>query len=517
MQMARGWREPVLTLLSGVAVALVIFRFAQHAEAGGLLADGYVYLLMADALRPDSPAVPDWRFLFGAYPFPPLYPLVLSAIGAGADALSRAILLNAVILAAVCVVATRWYRRLSIPFGPALALGCVWALLPATFLAAIDVQSEPLYTLLALTTLLLLDGQPSSRQWLLAAACCGLAVLARTAGVTLLAAFSLVWLLRGRQFGFVPLLIAWAPLAIWQAIRAHFSLTSSYLRDLPYPRGNALEAATAQISINLRALLHYAPRSFDLQGHAHVAIAVALLAGIAAFTLLKRLRRPECDALYLVGYVSLIMIWPHPDHLRRFLFVVLPILNGYAMLGLADGLRRVRVRWSTRALYALPALIALLAWPSMMVTGREIALANTPLQRALAHSPARYAAESRRAAERNAAAFAPVIEVLSRARRKLPPDACLSTAIPEQAMFYARRRSRDLVRALRSPAQLLESCPYVLMVAFRSFPDNGVPPMFPYRAFRSRLQILDVGESDVGAGRRTVRALLARYHAPSKS
>jgi len=159
-------------------------------------------------------------------------------------------------------------------------------------------------------------------------------------------------------------------------------------------------------------------------------------------------------------------------------------------------------------------VMLLLVGPSLAEIAHELAAASTPPLRTAVRSPARYAAGTTQTALVRQAAFAPVIDVLMRAREKLPVDACITSAIPEQTMFYARRPGRDLARAVRRPEQLLRECPYVLMLAFRSFPDNGVPPMFPYQRLRSNLQILDVAESDLGNGKRVVRALLAHYRAP---
>ena len=508
----RVWIAP---LLLGIVVSAIFARYAWRATFDGLLADGYVYLLMADALREvDATRALDWRFLFGEYPFPPLYPLLLALVGAGADTPAPAIALNAGLLGAAFAVLVRWYANLGIPTGPAFALCVAMALLPITFLTALDVQSEPLYLLLSLITLTALVKREVPHAWLVAGVCCGLAILTRTVGIALLAAFTWVWF-TDRPRRVLPLLCAWLPYGGWSIFRWLNGLEASYLRHLSLAPSELLNSTLEIVPRNLRALSFSLPRSFDLQGAPHVGIVLVLLGLCASVVFLQRLRKGECDAVYLVCYLGLVMAWPHPDHLRRFMFVVLPMVGGYAMYALWCGCQTRTSRWSAQVvLYAVAVVIALLALPSMVAISQEYAVAATPESRALTRSPGRYFAPSLSIATAHAQAFEPVITLLKHARTELPVAACISSAIPEQVMFYARRPGIDLIHGIAAPAALLRDCPYVLMVAFRSIPDNGVPPMFPYPELRSDLVILDGARVDAGSPRAPVRALLARYRAP---
>ncbi len=512
----RAWINP---LLLGVVTGGLFAWWAWRTSFDGLLADGYIYLLMADALgHARASDALTWRFLFGEYPFPPLYPLLLAAVNAGADNPLNAIMLNAGLLGASFAVLARWYASLGIAPGAALALSLSFALLPISFLTALDVQSEPLYLLLTLCTLYALQrARAAPIAWLVAGVCCGLAVLTRTVGIALLGAFTLSWLMAGRQRKPLALLCAWLPYVGWQIFRHWHGLAASYLRYRTLAPRDFFEATLQIVPLNLRALGYALPRSFDLQGAPQVGLVLALLGLGAGLVFLQRLRRGDCDARYLLLYVGVIMLWPHPDHFRRFLFVVLPLAGGYVMSAITEGVRGRCSRWVATAVgYTLPGVLLVLAAPSLLALRHEFALAVTPERRALSHSPARYLAPSLAAAAVRAQAFKPVIGLLQHARTELPASACIVSAIPEQVMYYARRPGLDLVHARAAPSALLRQCPYVLMIAFRSFPDNGVPPMFPFEALRTELSILDLVRSDPRARDSPVRAILAHYRAAEK-
>ena len=53
---------------------------------------------------------------------------------------------------------------------------------------------------------------------------------------------------------------------------------------------------------------------------------------LAAAGLVQRLRRRRLDAFYVIFYLLIVLFWPFPAHVPRFIYVVLPILLLYAVL-----------------------------------------------------------------------------------------------------------------------------------------------------------------------------------------
>src|SRR5690606_12486413 len=76
-------------------------------------------------------------------------------------------------------------------------------------------------------------------------------------------------------------------------------------------------------------------RSFDPGLASHTGIVLVVLAGLAVLGWLPRLRLLHLDALFLLAYLAMILLWPHPAHMRRFLYVVLPLGLVYAQLACA--------------------------------------------------------------------------------------------------------------------------------------------------------------------------------------
>ncbi|MSR15199.1 MAG: hypothetical protein EXR86_11670 [Gammaproteobacteria bacterium] len=182
----------------------------------------------------------------------------------------------------------------------ALALATMLAILPGTWLTALDVQSEPLYLLLTVSCLLALTHPRSSRAWLLAGACCGLALITRTVGVSLLAVFLFKWWRDGRHSGFAPVVAALGPAVSWMALRAVFGFAASYTDGTHQLLRGSLAKIVAGIEMNTSALAAYGVRSFDLAGHLYAQIVLAGLVLCAIFECARRAWRGEADALYVV-------------------------------------------------------------------------------------------------------------------------------------------------------------------------------------------------------------------------
>ena len=244
-------------------------------------------------------------------------------------------------------------------------------------------------------------------------------------------------------------------------------------------------------------------------------MALAIAAGCALGTFVQRLRRGQIDAVYVAGYTAMILVWPFPAHARRFLWVILPILCGYAVLCAVSLVPRRFVRARGLAAHAMVLLFALLALPTTFDILRELQADSSSESR----SPARYLTPSRALAYTQARELAPVFGLLRRAPTLLPDDACVSSAIPEQVIFLTQRRARHFNEERHDAQgirQLLRECPYVFMVAAEAYPPDGLPPMYPYRLIATDLEVLAVTRANPHDIHSAVLAMLAHY-APDKS
>jgi hypothetical protein len=512
-----GWQLPTIAGTFGLLAALVLGWVAWRDDVLGILSDGYVYLLEADAFANlEHGLSPLGRFLFKEYPFPPLYPLVLAAWGAGADTAGRATLVNAGLLGAVTGVLVYWYRRLDLPLTAAVLLAAVFMCLPVTWLTAMDIQSEPLYLLLSVATLLLVsDADDSISRWRLAGACCGLAVVTRSAGVALLGAFLWTWWSSGSSRDRPAAVCALAPGVLWWGLRVALGDHAGYLSSDRAIYLGTLAKVLEIMQTNLRALAELGMRSLDLGAHRHVAIALTFFAVAAVAGLLLRLRAGRCDARYVVCYSVVILLWPYPEHMRRFLFVVLPLLGGYALAACGAGLQRtVAPRFVSLALCSLATTLGLLALPSTASIALGLFGARTSEDRALLRAPSSYLLENPALGRRWVAMTTPIRTLAAEARRLVPGDACLNAVIAEMVMFYVRRPVLDLDVTKGRPEVLatrVTACPYVVMVNFVTYPTNGLPALYPLHVLGTRLEVLAATGDDPHDPTSPVRAMLAHY------
>ena len=511
----KAWTAPAI--VTSIALPL-LYWVARRSEFNGLIADGYIYLVMADILANLVAGANAFaHFVFAAYPFPPLYPFALAVGGGGSQAPLTTYLLQSSFLAVALGLLTRWYQTLGLPGSVALSLGLTMLILPVTLLCAMDVQSESLYLALSVATLLLVsEGRVCTRRWLASGVSCGLAILTRTAGLALLPAL-LVHSLKPRQLGrgAAAVSLALVAPAVWWWLRQWWQLESSYLDHAHGVAERSLTAYWTGTVVNLDALLAAAPRSFDFMARPHVGMALAIAAGCALGTFVQRLRRGQIDAVYVAGYTAMILVWPFPAHARRFLWVILPILCGYAVLCAVSLVPRRFVRARGLAAHAMVLLFALLALPTTFDILRELQADASSESR----SPARYLTPSRALAYTQARELAPVFGLLRRAPTLLPDDACVSSAIPEQVIFLTQRRARHFNEERHDAQgirQLLRECPYVFMVAAEAYPPDGLPPMYPYRLIATDLEVLAVTRANPHDIHSAVLAMLAHY-APDKS
>lgn len=495
-------------LLGAVAACALYLLVNLRGDFGGLLADSYVYLAAARELAHGAAA--DWSLLLAIgrdYAFPPLFPLVLALFGAGAEDPTTTFTLSAVLMAGMVWACWAWLRTLRLSALTAVLLATLVAVLPASLLTAMNVLSEPLYALLTLLAARALNGPaPGARAWWLASLWVGLALLCRSVGMVALAALVLVWCMR-RGWRVAPWALAPAlgSALLWSGGQ-QLAGFASYTPGLP-----ALPALGGIVGENLTALAAAGPALFELAPGGFAIASVALAALLALPVWAQRLRACCFDAWYVLLYLALMLVWPHPAHAGRFLLPVLPLILAYAALAL-----HTRGRAGSVLPALVPAMLLLVAVPGAWSILHTVLHPPAPALAAAVRSPSWYLVAPAQAAQ-TAEVWQRLVPVM-RAVSDLPADACVATTLPEQVLFYGRRRVVDWARISRAPAAvnvIADRCHYVLMVALTLYPAQpGIGPMYPFHALADRLQPLWIERSrrlDLGS---PLLAMLARVGQP---
>lgn len=382
-----GWGWAVPRLFALAALLLVLFMTAPHGP--GLSPDSAIYLSAAENLAAghglrDFTGEPLVRWAPG-------YPAVLAGAAAlGLDLGPAARCLNAVLFAALVLLAARWLpRQVRDPRLAAVALAAV-AVSPALTRVSVYVWSEPLF--LVLTLLCLLDLESFARRGgrgrlARAALWAAAATLTRYAGVSLLAPGLWVALSRrretsARRLGDAALfaVLALAPLAAW-LVRNRFVAGSFFGERAAssYPPAASLWLALEQMS---RWLLPHPVAAAPLR----VAVLLAVV-GLAAWALARR--GPEGDgagergplapaAVWAAAYLVVLVAWTSTAAVEQInerylapLYLPFVALCAGALAALAQGPRRRFPRGAALAL-----MLLWLAYPAAHTAWRWLAYAD---------------------------------------------------------------------------------------------------------------------------------------------
>lgn len=513
--------RPGLALLLGIASLGLLLWVGVKPTLAGINSDAAVYVLLADWLSP-------WRasdITFGArlfehYPFPPLYPLLLAALGGGSTQAALDYSINALLQAGAVTATWCWARRAGCTTASAALAALTLVLTPIALFTAMGLFSEPLYLAVTMTALALVARRtPTVRAWQGAALLMGLAAVTRGVGLFAVLALLLAWAwrTRGRCARSTPL-IALAPPLVWMMFKAACGWQGSYTHNL---FGNGLWPVllglVEQVPTNLRALAYHFVRCFDSLHGQHSALIAALLLVPAGLTWLRRLRDGEVDAVYAALYLGVIVLWPYPNHFARFLLVLLPLFGAYAGEGVATMLRvggQASLARFGPTLVAL--LLVLIVLPGLSQVLPGIARAADADERVQARISSWYGHDSLAEARRATAFSLRVLNVMAELGQHVPPGACVSSTMAEIFMLQSRRYSRpppserDPLVSLR---RALHDCPYVLLLGATSFPAADFPAYYPARRLPGELQTLYRVALDPAEPGAAPLAILARYRA----
>jgi hypothetical protein len=344
-------RGALIAALIFLVLSAFLYGLAWNHESAGFLSDDAVYLLMADGFSPFRPADPGLiAYVMRESLFPPLYPLLLAALGAGSESLLWAHLITTTTLVLALGIYGLWIISEVRDWVATIGLLTIFALAPGTLLQNLELLSEFPYLMLTLTALWLAErARTTNRGCGTAALCVGLATVTRTAGLSLLVAFA-IWLLRHRIKGKVKwLAIALVPSSIWFCYKkwvltskgGYSTFWSSLWEQSQTSQGFVASFLEHQGKGLWDALLN----TLDLRPSqlTQVMLGVTLLVALPVW--IRRLWLWRLDAWYLLIGGMMILLYPFPGFFTRLFLPWVPIVLFYAyrgVLGITDGWGEVR-------------------------------------------------------------------------------------------------------------------------------------------------------------------------------
>lgn len=483
----------------------------------GNISDTAFYLTVADYFSPYWQAPPGLgASLFYDFSFPPLYPLLLAMLGGGSEHPAQSYIATSVMMASAVGAVYVWLRTERLSVAQAMGLTVVFAVLPASLLAVMVIQSEPLYVALTFAGLALWGmRERGTSMCVLAALCIGSSALARTVGLSAIGALLIHWFIDkdARKHMYVPVL-AVGPYLGWALVKYVNGMQSSYVNSVLHGSlTDTVASVLNQIAVNLPAMWISIVHSFDLAGTHYATVTAAVFLALSAFGWALRLRSLKIDTLYAVLYLMIIVVWPFPDHMRRFLQVLFPLFLFYSYSGVRQMTKYIAPDSPRMVGNAFIAMLAIVLAPSTLLIVQQVAQAEGTDSENFVRSPQWYRYNTPLRATETMNRVMQIMDGIRGIDEHLPSDACVSSAAYAYIPLYGRRRSRPIALESSTDAQLfseLRACPYVFMMAATAWPDSEYPAMYPHERIKDRLEVVEVSLWDRAATTGTVLTMLGR-------
>lgn len=515
-QRQQGWSvwfaTRILLLLGFLCIAAGYVVWGWSNEITDLGGDSSVYMLAARYFSPFWASSPVFGEFAKSMAYPPLFPVLIGMLGG--SMLAGHLLVVASLLAAIlCLYA--WLR--SEGLGPC-ASGCaclIFALMPGTYLQALNIWSENLYLFLSLLAIAIESRAETASPdrpslWWSAAAAVAAASLVRAAALPLLAAFAMRLLII-RPRGWRSLIVACGiPFASWTVWgKLHQSIgndyisqwTASYAHD---PIGTMAVQVTTEASLVLRGWVESWLGETGSNSLFYLSLAAG---GLGLVGWLRRLTQFKFDAFYVLLYSSLLLVWPFPAEARRLSYVLIPIL-------VAQGLLLFRpCRESSKSLprLLLPLWLGALTiavLPSLILTLHRFNEALPPELIGARHIESWYA-EDRQQAIDSSRSLTTILANLREIGGFVPRDGCIFAIKPSVVSLYSDRSTYapPPLSASREAFELgIAKCKYAYVLAYSS--PSFRQAFYPLDRLNERVHSLTIAGSGEGEHARTFGALV---------
>jgi len=505
-----------------VLAAIVVYGWvAAYSRDSFGFSDSVEYLFMADFYRAwlYGGDIAQYAGHYGSTRYPPLFPLLLAGFGAGPTHPQWANGVSCLVAILAALAVWRWTRRDGALGRYGLWIAAAFLFYPAYFLLNLNVVSEPLAIgFLAWSFALLGEKELTRSRLLLASMLIGVALLARTALLPAVPALVFwMWRRRGVSLRWQAMAVALAagPIVLWLAYRSTLK-SETYLDSLSWADLVASAGAWPDLLWVLPGRLVAAVVSnWGTAPSALAILASTLLIALGAAGALIRLRRNDLDAWFLGGYVAMILIWPFPEEISRFLVVVYPCLLLAALTAARSLDSRVAARWGekwTRGLQLL--LVGTITLTTLATAVAFARRATVPVDPELLGEKREaffFLAPSPAEALRQAEIIARARLLAETLREQMPPGSCAYSVFPGFVKLHGKTDAIPYPGGIADAATAkarLTRCDYYFQAGFGAG-RGAVPNTF----FEGWTQPVMVSNMESGTGPVAAAALLVRTEA----
>ncbi len=493
-------------MLTGLLLVTVGFYYwiSWSPELPTLGGDHAYLLLMADWLSPLAnsgngflPPPVIWSYA------PPLYPLLLGLAGGTSTHIELAHAITITFLVPALIWCVLWARREIGGSAPALALVVIFSLLPVSFFQSFGILTENLYLLLSLLAIWLVGKENVSLTRLyVVAVVVGLAAFTRMVGITLILAFAVYVFLRHRERWIRLSFLSAAPLLSWITLKSSLEDQTGYLWILARILDTQSPGSFlwTQIATQTQGLWAGWIISFDHDPSLNTVIVGSAIGLICLAGTIHRAYLGKFDAIYLVFYLALLLVWPfaQASDTSRFLFVVLPILLLHGLKFVQHVTQRFSPQIFVTSAWAFFLAIALIVFPADSLIYQRFRMGAEAGNRQYANSVYWYwGRNTEHDLNRNRMKINGYKQLVSSWRRLgdvIPKDECVYSVDSTWLMLYAKRRSYYPPMAAAKDRFLSEAsaCRYFYVASYT----RGPYELFYPRNFLAEGQVILIDRMD---------------------
>jgi len=447
-----------------IVYGVYLFSFTLFEGFSTISSDSFGYILLARKWSLYYPPSLAETLTWPVHTYPPGLAWLLAITGASESTWMGHLAVSLSMLLSLVLIGWLACRELGWAIGGLLTISL--SLLPGAVFSSMSILSENPYLALTLAVLLLYsiirEKDSCSPVWFIALGLClSLAILTRTSGIALIAALMVVSLFdsslpRNRRMLF--LFTALLSVCAWQlwGLLDPQSKESSYLTFLAPALGHESMALVDRISnylgsmlVNVQAMLsgwvnYISPGVTNL----FLLLFSYALLGFCIVATLIRASALKLDAIYILFYLGILVLWPYPAEMLRFLHPVM-------MLLLIQPVFFVHAQTESQALPALKLLnvsfIVLLLINSLIFQNHFIELKNAARKDhpTIVHAREYYAVPDRNEAIHKASTFQDILRVM----------ASTADIIPESSKVASDQHATLTVLADRAAVNLSSIVP----------------------------------------------------------
>jgi len=429
----------VLPIAGFILLSGVYYYWAWSHVLADFGGDNAIYLLTAQYFSPWHAYSNISAYFFAKSLYPPFYPFVLAVFG-GSESLLVAHLVTVTCLLLAFIAAYIWLRTQNVTSLVSGLLILLFALMPGTYIQALKILSENLYLLLTLACLGAVAAHENDRRaiWLwIAAGSLVAATLTRSAGIALLAAF-LLYLFLHRPPNLLRLVVVTtAPMIVWNIFSGQES--HGYFASF-------IEKYKAEpVNMFLQGLAHGSHVIWIgwVKNFAGSSIAKPLTGFLGVLCLIgmsHRIYLRKLDGFYSASYLLLILVWPFPAEVQRFLFVITPVLLVQGVL-LLERFPRVRVAsLDVRPIYILFVALFIIVIPDLALTTKRF-ISPIPEEYADYRRSSGWYYIDPNEARMNVAMNKALVAHMQSLRSNIPEGECIYSIKPSIVGYYSGRIS----------------------------------------------------------------------------